>query len=690
MDKINSHQILALEVLNQLKVESDSSLINPFWTSMTPKEREQFAEVLFDEGKRLIMKGEHFAFHIFDLSRRISPLSAKLQFQQGVFLFNYAVHKNSEKYLLLAQKHIQHAIEIKSNFVDAWYIWGDILVHLGLVYKESNYFQEADEKYSKANQLCNENPKYLKKFLWDWALCWYFLGKHSGEAIDVKKALEKFDKTAKLGCNEPSFWRDYGNAWAEMGLLIRDDRFLEKGLSYFQKSLQLNPKYFEGWLSLAHTFQSLYQNSHQELYLSQAHSAYSKASELKQDHFELWLSWGNLFLFSGRAKGEIKHLQMSTMKYSKALTVIPNHPEVLSRWGEALVILGTFTSRLDHLKLAETKIIEALEGARECPDIWYRYGFNLYAQGQYFEDSDYYLMAIEKFNHALTLEKNHFYSLNGIGLTQFALGDIHTDRGLLLSASDYFEKASRVRKNHPELWNNWGMTLMRLSDLMDSKEHIEEAIGKFEFALKLYEHATPSTQLLYNYACSLDFLGSYNEDAKAYEKSAEILELVLKQDPDYTPVYYNLALVYAHLGELLDDVDFYSKACENFHMAIQEDPEDELVWNTWGMTLTHYARLIYEPLKIEFYERLIEDAEKKLKQAIALGSLDAFYNLSCLHCLAGNQSDAIHYLQIAYQKDALPPVEQIMYDDYLETLRQSDQFQDLMHSHQLKEKMRDN
>jgi tetratricopeptide (TPR) repeat protein len=689
MDKRNSYHILALDLINQLKVEPDPSLFNPFWTEMTPDEREEFAEVLFDEGKALILEGESFAFHIFDLSRRISPFSAKLQFGQGVFLFDYAVQKCSEKYLLLAQKHIQHAIEIKSNFLDAWYIWGDILVHLGLVYKEAHYFQEAEEKYAKANQLCGKNPKYLKKFLWDWALCWYFLGKHSGEAIDVKQAIEKFDQTAKLGCNEPSFWRDYGNAWAEMGLLIRDDRFLEKALSFFEKALQLDPKYFDGWLSLAHTFQSLYQNTHQESYLAQAHSAYGKAAEQKQDHFELWLTWGNLFLFSGRAKEEIKHLQMSAMKYSKALKIEPKHPEVLSRWGEALVIIGTFTGRLDQLKLAESKILEALEVARECPDIWYRYGFNLYAQGQYFEDSDYYLMAIEKFNHALTLEKNHFYSLNGIGLTQFALGDAHKDESLLLLASGYFDKASKVRQDHPELWNNWGMTLMRLSDLFDSKEYIELAIEKFETALKHFKSTPPSTQLLYNYACALDFLGSYNEDAESYEKAAQILEMVLEKDPNYTPVYYNLALVYAHLGELLDEVDFYSKACENFHKAILEDPEDELIWNTWGMTLTHYARLIYEPLKIEFYEKLIEEAEKKLKQAIALGSLDAFYNLACLHCLAGNPNEALRYLQIAYQKDALPPIEQILYDDYLETLRNSIQFKDFVQNQLIKQKMQD-
>ncbi|MCH9633805.1 MAG: hypothetical protein S4CHLAM7_05380 [Chlamydiae bacterium] len=689
MEKTNRYQILALEILNQLKAQRESAHLNSFWSELNSEQRERLAEVLFDEGKQLILGGESYAFHIFDVSRRIAPLSSKLQFQQGVFLFDYAVHKGSEKYLLLAERHIQHAIEIKSQNCDAWYIWGDILVHLGLVYKEAHYFQKADEKYSKAAQLCNENPKYLKKFLWDWALCWYFLGKHSGEAVDIKRSLEKFEKTAKLGCNEASFWRDYANAWTEMGLLIRDDRFLEKALSFYQKSTQIQPKYYEGWLSLAQTFQHLYQNTGQEQYLAQGHSAYARAADFKQDHFELWMRWGSLFLTSGRTKGEVKHLQMSAMKYSKALKICPDHPEALSCWGEALTILGAFTSRLDHLKEAEKKITKALKLGRECPNVWYRYGFCLYAQGQYFEDTDFYLMAIEKFNHALTLQKNHFFALNGIGLTKFALGDIHKDIQLLKNASEHFKKASEVKKNHPELWNNWGMTLMRLADLMDSKTYIQAAIEKYEQALDFYKNTSPSTQLLYNYACALDFLGSFEEDPTAYEKSAQILEIILKKDPSYSPAYYNLALVYAHLGELLDDVDFYNKSSENFYAALQEDSEDEMIWNAWGVTLTQYAKLIYEPLKVELYENLIEDAEKKLKQALALGSLEALYNLSCLYCLTGKLSEAIHYLQIAYQKEALPPLEQLMYDDSLESLRHSEQFEEFIQINLLRQKTQD-
>ena len=652
----------------------------PSGEEMSSQERELLAEVFFQEGRGLILQGENYAFNVFDIARRISPKCARLQFQQGLFLFDYAIHKGKEKYLLLAQKHVQEAIDIEPNYFDAWYILGDILVHLGLVYRGANYFLQAHEKYKRACTLCTERPALLKKFLWDWALCWYFLGKHSGEAIDIKKAIEKFQKASELGCNEAAFWRDFGNAWAEMGLLIEDARFLQKALTYFQKAIQINPKYFEGWLSLAHTFQYLYQQLGNEQFLAQAHSAYAKASDFKRDRIELWISWGSLFLTSGRLKGEIKHLQMSTMKFAKALKLNPEHAEAMSRWGEALIILGNHTGRLDHLKQAEKKILRALELMPESANIWYRYGFCLYAQGQYFVDSDYYLMALEKFNRALTINENHFFALNGIGLAQYALGDIHQDITLLRKANDYFQQASELKKDYPELWNNWGMIFMSLVDLTDEQEDIEEAVEKFEEAIGLYETSQPSTQLLYNYGCALDLLGSFSDDPSHYEKSIKVLQWVLKIDSDYTAVHYNLALVYSHLAEISADVDDYGRAIEQFHLAVQDDSEDETIWCAWAMTLINLAQLINEPMKQELYNKLMEEAEKKLRQAIALGNLEGFYNLCCYHSLMGNMEEAMYYLHLAQSKETLPDIEQLLYDDRIESLRRYPDFQEFLHT----------
>lgn len=687
----NSHQILALDLLTQLRDQKDLSEITPFWTQMNSKEREEFAAVLFHESKNLAEKKEPYPFQALELTKRIAPLSAKIQFLLAHFFFRYAVRHKSDQHLLYAEKQIQHAIEIKSHFFDAWYIWGDILVHLGLVYHEPAYFFKAHEKYAKANLLAKDQPKQLKKFMWDWALCWTHLARNSNEPQDYKKALQKFQKTEELGCIEPDFYVDYANAWSLLGACTKDPRFLNKALPLFEKAIELKESCFSAWLGLAHTYQSLYHHHQKSDLLAQAHTSYGKAAELKSEHFDLWMQWGNLFLESGRVHKEVKHLQMSAMKFAKALKIKPEDSEALSQWAEALTLLGAYTARLDHLKEAQVKLQAALEISRECPNVWTRLGNCLSALGQYFDDAEYYQSALEKYQQALKLDKQHFFALKGLANAQFYLGDVHRDKLLLKEAANYFEHGFNTQKYPAEMANQWGMTLMRLAELLDHQGIVEQAIDKFEKGIKaLNKEKELATSLYFNYACALDYLATYTEDASLYEKAAILLEKVIQMDADYTPAYYNLALVYAHLAELVEEIDFYNQSNDAFYKAIQEDPEDEVIWNAWGVMLTQYAKLIYDPLKIDLYEQLIQDAEKKLRQSLQLGCLDALYNLACLRCLTGDLEEAMQYLMLSHQKEVLPSIEHLMYDDALESLRQTALFQDFVQNQLQRNDLLDN
>ncbi len=651
------------------------------WKEVPLSDRKVLADLLFQRAKKLIFTEEKQAIRLFEVCKTVDPESPEAAFRQSLFLFDHALHVSGDRYLSLALDYVEKAIASDDSFFDAWYLSGDIFVHLGLFHKDAHYFSQAQERYEKAQTLFRGKTSFLKKLLWDWGLCWYFLGKHSGEAVDIKKAIEKFRQAENLHLTDASFYRDVGNAWAEMGILIKNSLLLEKATDYYQKAVRLHPQYFEGWLSLAHTFQYLYRQSKEEKYLTRAHSSYVRASDLKGDHLDLWLNWGNLFLTSGRIKEDIKHLRMSTVKFSRALEIHPDHPDVMSRWGEALIILGNCSGDLAPLKQAEKKILAASEILPRSPDIRYRYGFCLYALGQYFSDRDYYVRAIENFEKALTLDGDHFFALNGMGLALYALGDRDGNEKMLRDADAYFRSASEIEKDHPELWNNWGMTGMRLAEISELREDLEDAVQKFERALACYPSGNPSVQLLYNYGCALDFLGGFTDDPEHFEKSIRVLRTVLKTDPNYVPVHYNLALVYTHLAEISSEVDHYVKAIEEFRHAVEHDPEDEVIWNAWGMTFMHLAQLIREPMKQDFYEKLMAESEMKLRQAVSLGNPEAFYNLCCYHSLAGNFPEAMHYLHLAERKGALPGAEQLMYDDRIESLRHFPEFRDFLETH---------
>lgn len=688
MDKLSHYKVVAQDLIEQLISGSSDMTIDPIWASMKVKDREVFAQTFFNLSKNKILQGELKAVEVFEIAKRIAPLSASLEYQQAVFWFDYAIQSNHEKYLLLAVKHIKHAIDIDPNFFDAWYAWGDILVHLGLAYHEAHYFQEADEKFQQALPLLTNPDKYLAKFYWDWGLCWYFLAKHSGEAIDIRVALQKFNESYEQGLNQGVFFRDYGNCWVEMGILIKDDRCIHKAIEFYKKSVEIEDQYFDGWLSLAQAYHHLFEMNRKDAYLAQAHEIYTKASEFQNVNLDLWLCWGRLFLSSGKQKKESKHLQMSAMKFAKALSMSPSNPEAISLWGESLVLIGAYTFRLDLLRQGEKKLLEAIEMLPDSPDIWNRYAYCLYSQGQYFEDVDYFSQALEKYQYAISLDPNHYASIYGLALTYFALANLKMDSTLFEQAEEYFIKAIKLNDKRSEVYNDWGLLLMRLAEITDEESYAENATLQFEKAVDLQKDQ-PETEYLYNYGCALDFLGCFKEEAHYHEKAARVLSHVLYVDPEYKQVRYNLALVFSHLGEITEDIDYFTKAIAQFKLVVEEDSEDEMTWNEWGQTLLYLAQILYDPSRGGVFHKVLEEAEKKLKKAASLGSLRAFYNLACLFSLAGQFEESLYYLRQAEAKDALPPLDELLEDSLLESVRKTEAFQKFFQELTLKHRPRD-
>lgn len=690
MESSKHIDILAFDLLGQLKEGKPIASISSQWEHFHFEQKEHLASTIFEEAKHLILQGHDFAFNAFDLVRRIAPQSANLHFKQGVFLFDYGIHKSNDQYLYLAQKHIEQALNLKNESIDAWAIWGDICVHLGLINKDIESFHKGDEKYQKAYDLSKDDPKFLRKFLWDWALCWYYIGKHSGEAVDIKKSIELFERAAAHDSQRENFWHDFGNAYVAMGLLISDERFLQKALRCFQKALEIKPSYYRCWLSCANTFHKIYQMTYKDEDFTQAYSAYSKAADIQQDHVELWMNWGQLFLQMGIVKEESKHLQMAITKFEKAIELDAECYLAHAAISEAYSTLGHLNGDLEQLKIGEQKIKNAFQLTNEEAHLYYCKGYSSYMLGQYFDDTSYYLMAIQSYKCALELKPNHFHAHFGLGRCKLALGKTHQDEEYYLAAHKYFRAASEHSQSYPDLWNQWGVVHLSLSELLDDPENIRQAVEKFERALAFYQGQKPPATLLFNYGCALDFLGNYSDDLSDYSKAAEILELLLENYSGYECVYYNLALVYSHLAELYSDTDYYCKALENFHRASQEDNEDSLIWLNWAVTLMQYALLIKEPLQQEFYSTLLTDSEKKLRQALALGEQEAYFHLACLYSMKSSPMEALHFLQLSQAKGSMPDSEELMFEPRLEALRSYEPFHSFIQSSPIKERLEDN
>jgi tetratricopeptide (TPR) repeat protein len=519
--------------------------------------------------------------------------------------------------------------------------------------------------------------------MWHWGTCWYNIGKFSGEAVDFHQAQEKYRVAAALGCETGEFHNDYANSLVDLSCLIGRKDLLVEAAEHYSKTTTLNPKHYESWINLGCTYQRLYDLGGPYENFLKADECFEHATELKPDESLAWFRWAVLYSSLGKTTRDIERLYASLDKYEKADEHEPDCSPIALRWGEALMFYGAFTENLEILRAAEAKIIAAVNQSPEQAEAWFVYGTCLNEFGRYFNSEEYYQQAIEKFQYGLSLSPNNFHLHHGIALAHFAIGEINDDVAMIEKSVKFCSRAVELGgQNNPHFLSDWGVALMKLGEMTVDKVQIEAASEKFEQAIARRLESSQGEEVeiewLYNYGCAMDFLGDFHEDAVYYERAVQVLSHVVSLDPEYTHARYNLALALSHLGELNADVDTFNKAVDLFHELVQQDPEDEMAWNDYGLTLLNLAVLIHDPVHSLEGHKLFEQAEAKLLQAVALGNIAAFYNLACCYALTGNPTASIHYLERAEQCDALPIAEDVLHDEWLDSLRNQPAYRQLI------------
>ena len=647
------------------------------WTALSSDEKEQLAMLFVMQGEFQLKQGDGKVIESFETASKICPQNPKILYRQAIA---FALQQDNIRCLTAACKMFQTVTMLKPDFFDAWYGWANTLVRMGSFYNETIYFQDANQKFIEAESLseaCKE--KDLRAFYWHWGVNWYQLGKVSGEAVDFKNALDKYKKAFDLNCPEADFYNDYGNALVEMALLVSRQEMFGEAIDCYLKAVKKSPLHFDAWLNLACTYHKLYSLEYSEEYYRSANLCFEKATAITKDNGILWLKWAQMIALAGKMEKDVEKLRSAVEKFERADACEPDHPMILSSWGEALMLWGTYIDDLNLLKFAEEKFIRSMELCPESPEIWYLYGSCLNELGRYFSDEGYYLQAIEKFQQGMAICKTDPLLWYGLALAHFAIGELKNDEAMIEKAVQYCTQVIELGGQiFPQFWNDWGVALMKLGEMTNKKNYVEAAVDKFSQAIHRqgstidYEYVDP--EWLYNYGCALDFLGDFNEEPSYYERAVEVLSRVVQMEPHYTHARYNLALALNHLGELTADVDCLHKALEQFQILLAQDTEDEMGWNDYGLTLLNLAQLIHENAMPENSHKLYEIAESKLLHSLSLGCKQALYNLACLYSLAGNYSNAMQYLERAEMSGALPAIEDVLHDEWLEGLRSTNVF----------------
>jgi len=647
------------------------------WEGMTESDRELLGSLFVKVGEKRLVEGDGQASRFFDIASQVAPFAAEVFHKQGIA---YASNHENIRCLINATDKFKKAVEINTKFFEAWYRWGDALAGLGVLCSESARFVDADEKFRTAERLLPNNIDTQAEFFWKWGVMWLMLSQLSGEAYDCNIAIKKFKEAETLGCRDAAFWNDYGKALLDMDGYLDNEEFAVEAVRLLRKSVAESSDYFEGWQNLAFGLQILYERIGQEKLFLEAYESFSKAARINADKFDLWLRWGQLLANSGKTKKHVNRLEMSLAKFSIAKRCQPDNHIVYRLWGEALTYLGSFVDSLEMLRHGESKIIESLELSPESPMSWYCYGVCLNERGKYFDDEGYFEQAIERFKYGMMFVENNAIFSYGIGMSYLLMGEMEHDVVLLGKASQYFKRAEVSGEVPSHFWNDWGVALMRQGELFHDRKYFEDAVSKFEVIIEGSPTGIVDPEWLYNYGCALDSLGEFSGDEEHYERAIQVLTQVLVIDSTHYDACYNLAVALTHLGEIVYELDYYYKAIELYNVVVSEDDEDDMAWNEWGMALLSVSQMIKDPAQPQASRGFRDDAEAKLLNAVSLGNIPALYNIAALYSLDGNYDAAIYYLERSFTNGGLPPVEEMLQDEWFDGLNDTTVFLEFLRS----------
>jgi tetratricopeptide (TPR) repeat protein len=644
------------------------------WDLLSDEQRKALALDYLSQAEHALLQGKLSALPLFEAASKLDGENPQIWYRQGLAFFEYSSEEGKEKALPLASKSFKYATQIDPQFFDAWVAWGNTLLQLGRFHHEHHFYLEAKEKYQKALHLTSAHtPEVLSELYWDYGIVWSEIAKHSGEAVDVKLAIEALQSSLKLQPQpSPEFLHDCGKAYLEIGLLINDARLHLQAVHYLTQATESAPQYFEGWLSLAEAYSQLYINTMDERLVPKASQAFQKAALLVPGSVDVWLSWAQILGESGRLNGDVKLLRQSAEKCARAATLDSEDPPIIAQWVESLSLLGAASNRLDLLIEAEQKILKATDAYPDDPDLWHAYGICLISFGRYYEDPDYYEMAIDKLQYGLSIDRTTAEHWHTLGLIHKCYAELTQHEDLLERANRFFAKAMDLKPSCPALLFDAARSLFHFSEITSDLPALQKAIVHFELLLQNHKGVLlQHPEWLFEYASALEWLSDFSAEEKTLNRAVEIFSHVLLIDPDYPHIHQRIANCCLEMGHHTSESEFYKKAIGFYRLALRQDEENDQLWLDWGLCLIHLA---HHTLDVDFMNQLYWDAEQKISRAGQLGNPAAYYNLACLYSILGHTEEAMQFINKSLAARALPPIEEMLEDEWLDNLRDTPHF----------------
>ncbi len=667
MDKARLLQRFFNRIFPQKAQETSSK-----WEKLKNFEKKTLANNYLQKGEAYLSDGNLKALEFFESASLLEPENSQSWFRQGMAFYKYALVEKQEKALQLASKNFSKALTINPKLFKCWQFLGKTLCELGKFHNEMQFLNESREKFQQAVEL-SESTSFQEKInlYWDIGLLWTSISELSGEAIDLRMAIQAFHTSVSFQRIPPDavFWKDFGYTYLQMGLLINEPKMYFQAIKNFRKYIKQYPDSFDGWALLAQTYTQLYINTMDEHYYKHANECFQQSLIRNKEDIDLWLYWAQLLGESGYINKDLKKLQLSIEKCVRAYNIDVKNPHVIAQWSESLSRMGQISNRLDLLTESENKILKAIDQFPDEVESWHAYGVCLIAFGKYFNDPDYYEIAIEKIRYGISVDKSCAELWHLLGTAYFEMAKSLEDVDLFKKSCDILAKATDLKPACPSLNFDYAKALFNYSEYSADTDAAFKAKELLENILQSHKSVLlQHPEWLFYFGKTLQLLGELTDEEGHFTKAVEIYLHVLLVEPDYPEIYFHTATSFSRIAEITDETETFKRSINYFLLAAKQDPENDSVWLEWGLALTHLADASNDP-ETYFYE-----AEQKIMKSGQLGNQCAYYQLACLCSLTERYEQAINFLERAKKHDAIPPIEEIMEDEWLENLRSQESF----------------
>ncbi len=461
---------------------------------------------------------------------------------------------------------------------------------LGLRLFEENKFEEAVEKFEKAESLGYKLPDLYSH----WTASLNYLGK-------IDPAIEVFKKAEQIFPDNGFMYLDFGKTFASIGnyeqaiekftkaAAIEETKLtalLEWGNCFFdQKDYQSAIDKYQEIISISPDSDLAHYNKGLSFYYTQN---YEKAKESFENAVKINNEYSSFHFWLANTLSWLKEYETAVAEYALALLSVENDEnkyEIYRNWGFAFNKLSRYDEAIEKFNQAEK--------LNKKEAYLYLYRGDSFAAKKDFES------ALKNYKKAVGLDKTSLDAL-------FNLGNIYYDRANYESAIKKFEEILAINDQQVEAYYNMGLAYFNCQEYEKAQENFEKAVA-IDVENSSYHFWLGE---------SFSWLKEYEKAAAEYEtalrlgKKGETLEF--KENDENK--YYSCR----NWGFALNKLNKLDEAIEKFTTAAEIKNDDGFLYLYWGDSF--YAKEHYEQA-IEKYKKAAEFDESRSNALLNWGNI---------------------------------------------------------------------